>query len=759
MVKSLSLSIVIAAAALAGTPGRAAHADGQQAPDQPIAEIVVTGVAPSNVVSIDADDIAALHAMTLTDALNRSLGSAFLSDQEANPFQEDLYYRGFDASPVLGTAEGLATYQNGTRINEAFGSTVLWDLVPSFAVSQVRIVPGSDPLFGLNALGGAVVLDMKTGFNAPGTSIDLAGGSFGRLRAIVQSGLDLGDTPVGELAVYLGATALHDGGWRELSPSDLLRGYGDLSFRTGTGSAGLSLVLAGDSLNENGAIPVQDFTAAAFAIPDTARNRLFFLQGRGEQSLADGLQMRGTLYFRSTQIISANGGFSGFEACGTSLCDEDGDPLTTMSGAPIPASIGGTGSIPVETIDTNGLGGSGEVEAKGDLFGRDNDGRVGFTLDYAHTGFDSRTLLGDAITIPGGIVATSYGIPLGGSDWNIRLSSLNMDEGIYAVDTITLLPDLTARVAGRMNFDRVALSDLEGGQLSGEHSYTSFNPSAGLTWKIDEAVSAYASFGQSSRTPTAAELSCANPVQPCLFPLSFISDPGLQQVVARTFEFGGSGKLSAGPITIDWTADVYQTRNQNDIIFISDGPVIGSGYFTNAGSTERQGAEASLKAAWHDISLRLNYSFVDATFRSNLTLLSADNPGADANGNIQVRVGDRIPGIPLHTAKLALGYDGIQNLHLGLEAELQSSQYLRGDEANLEPPLPGFTEFNAEAEYRVTSWATIYLEGENIFGQRYATFGLFSDPTQNGAFPQFTNPRFIVPAQPFGLWGGVRASF
>jgi outer membrane receptor protein involved in Fe transport len=240
--------------------------------------------------------------------------------------------------------------------------------------------------------------------------------------------------------------------------------------------------------------------------------------------------------------------------------------------------------------------------------------------------------------------------------------------------------------------------------------------------------------------------------------LSFISDPSLKQVVARTFEFGGSGKVPAGAVTLEWSADVYDTRNQDDIIFVSDGPVIGSGYFRNAGATERQGAEASVTAGWHDVTLGVHYSLVRATFRSSITLLSADNPGADVNGNIQVRPGDRLPGIPLDTVKINLGYDGIQDLHLGLDANLQSSRYLRGDEANIQPPLAGFAVFNAEAEYRITDGISIYGEAENLLGARYASFGLFSDPTGNDAFT-YSNPRFITPAQPFGFWGGVKVSF
>ena len=63
-----------------------------------------------------------------------------------NPFQPDVYFRGFDASPVSGTPQGLAVYQNGVRINEAFGDTVNWDLIPTAAVRSIDVISNNPGL-------------------------------------------------------------------------------------------------------------------------------------------------------------------------------------------------------------------------------------------------------------------------------------------------------------------------------------------------------------------------------------------------------------------------------------------------------------------------------------------------------------------------------------------------------------------------------------------------------------------------------------
>jgi hypothetical protein len=235
---------------------------------------------PSNVQTLRAPQFDNDHTQTLTDELDRHLASVTLADTEGNPFQEDLVERGFTASPVLGTPQGLALYQNGVRINEAFGDIVLWDFIPVFAIEELQELPGSNPVFGLNALGGAITLKMKDGFDFQNTTAELAGGSFGRYRATLQEGATLGDS-----AFYLGANVSHDDGWRQLSSSDVVQTFADAALRGDDYSLGASLTVDWNHLNGNGADPAQDDPTAAFAVPDLEIDHLVFLQTRGTKNL------------------------------------------------------------------------------------------------------------------------------------------------------------------------------------------------------------------------------------------------------------------------------------------------------------------------------------------------------------------------------------------------------------------------------------------------------------------------------------------
>ena len=241
--------------------------------------------------------------------------------------------------------------------------------------------------------------------------------------------------------------------------------------------------------------------------------------------------------------------------------------------------------------------------------------------------------------------------------------------------------------------------------------------------------------------------------------MSFISDPSLREVIARTLEFGAKGKTNLADVSMDWSAEVYGSRSRNDIIFVSAGPFIGSGYFTNVAATERAGAEASLKLKWRDFDARASYAYVDATYDAAFAVLSPFNPAADANGNIFVRSGDELPNIPHSSLQFAIGYAVTPQLHVAINGHAQSGQYLRGDEANLQSRLPGFAVFGAQAEYELAPGVAFYVAATNIFDRRYATFGLYGDPTANGAFPQFANPLFIVPAAPAAISGGIGLSF
>ncbi len=101
-----------------------------------------------------------------------------VDDLQGNQFQTGIQYRGFEASPVNGLPQGLAVYQNGVRINESFGDTVNWDFLPTNAIDGIAVM-GANPIYGLNAIGGAIGITMKDGFGFHGAEIDARAGSFG----------------------------------------------------------------------------------------------------------------------------------------------------------------------------------------------------------------------------------------------------------------------------------------------------------------------------------------------------------------------------------------------------------------------------------------------------------------------------------------------------------------------------------------------------------------------------------------------------
>jgi len=97
------------------------------APVEPVAQLPVT---PAAVNVTTAKEIAETRQFDAAKALERVAPGVVINDVTGNPFQPEVDFRGFVASPVSGTPEGLAVYMNGIRINEAWGDTVNWDLIP-----------------------------------------------------------------------------------------------------------------------------------------------------------------------------------------------------------------------------------------------------------------------------------------------------------------------------------------------------------------------------------------------------------------------------------------------------------------------------------------------------------------------------------------------------------------------------------------------------------------------------------------------------
>lgn len=716
---------------------------------------------PSQIQALSAGDLARFGRADLLSGLARSAAGVSLDQAQGNRFQPNLIYRGFEASPLQGNSQGLAVYINGVRFNQPFGDTVDWDLIPSEAISSATL-EGSNPVFGLNALGGSLALTMKTGFDTAGGDAEISGGSYGRTGGAFQYGVQDGNR-----AFYVAANAEKDDGWRQHSPSQLVQAYADLGWRGGRSQVHLSIMGADSDLTGNGAAPVQLLAArrnAVFTFPDSTANRYALADLSGRYQAGGGVSLQASLYASVLNQTTRNGDASDALPCDTApgyLCLDNGSFVTDRSGARIPDYLnGGTyAQMNATATETTGFGGTLQAVYRSRPFGRRNRLIAGASYDGGRTTFAAVSKLGAmgpgrGFVYPGIVIAEA-----GGSIAPVRTGANNDYVGIYASDILDLTDALTVTVSGRYNHATIALHDRLGTALNGDHAYAHFNPAVGATYKISNALSAYAGASEANRTPTPAELSCADATAPCSLTNFFVGDPALKQVVAHTVEAGLRGERPLFGGGLRWRAGVYRTISDNDIEFVSS-PIIGRAFFRNVGRTRRQGVDASVEFARGPWFVTLSYSWTDATFQTPLTLNSPDNPRANANGEISVRPGDHIPGIAPQVFKAEASWQANPALRLRASLRVAAGQYLAGDEANLDPTTGAYAVVDLNANYALTRRLHVFATVSNLFDSRYATFGTFS-PTADvpmAEAPGATNPRSLSPGAPRMVTGGLRLS-
>lgn len=733
---------------------------------------------PGNVQSVLAADLTQNGTASLTGALADRLSSVSISDSLADPFQPDILYRGFTASPVLGTPQGLAVYQNGVRINEAFGDSVNWDLIPDIAINRLDIV-SSSPLFGLNALGGAMAVTMNNGFNHQGADMELAGGSFNQRTGSAQAGFSSG-----VFGVYAAARALDEDGWRLFAHDSVRRYYLDLSLHDALTTADLSYSRADNQLFGPGAAPVQSLAInreAVFTGPQANSDKVDFVTLNVSRALSHALAVQAVGYVRNYRQDVSNGNGSNFMACtapaesGT-LCQSDGlTQLRNADGLALPdLSNGGTriiGQNNYESIHSQTWGGSLQFADTQPVSGHENQLALGTAVDAAHTNFLSGTQVGpiDAALIvePSTLyVDTPEGTPFSATP--VILNADTKYYGFYGTDTLDMSSSFTVTLSGRYNIAKVDLSDQRGTNLNGHSRFTHFNPAGGATYKLSQGVSAFAGYSINNRAPTASEIECSDALRPCLLPSSLAGDPpNLKQVVTHTMEFGFRGhSLPDGTGRLSWNASVFRTDAEDDIYGIATS--VSTGFFQNIGSTRRQGVESGIKYDGDHWSAYGQYSFIDATFRSPLTVYSPSNPFSDASGDLRVKRGDRLPGIPKSRFKAGADYSITANWSAGASIVVMGDQIYHGDESNQNPPLPGYAVASLHSTYRVQKRIEVFANVQNLFDKRYANYGLYGDPTgvnapgipaTAGSNGTGIDNRFQNPAAPRSMFGGIRLTF
>jgi iron complex outermembrane receptor protein len=711
---------------------------------------------PANVQIVTSQDIERTGTSNLVDVLDRRLSSVSVTDTAGNPFQATVTYRGFAASPVPGTPQGLAVYQNGIRINEAFGDVVNWDLIPTNAIDRA-VVFTNNPVFGLNALGGAISLEMKNGFTYQGTEIDFRGGSRGRAQASLQSGQQIGN-----FATYLALEGIDDRGFRKFSPSYVRRLYGDLGYRAEDVELHLNVGSASNFFGATAPVPIQllqqDYSAV-YTTPQTTRNVLGQIALNGTYNVTPTFTLQGNVYFRGFNQNHIDGNTTDFAACNDGsglLCDVSGNPTS------LPDAFGAAtlGSLDRTFTRSGRAGGTVQATSTENVAGHANQFIFGLSYDRGWTQFNAVSELG---IIQPNLVVSSTGLVVNepASDISpVSLRATNTYYGVYALDTFDITPALTLTAGARYNLAKIDLHDQIGTALTSFASYGRINPVTGLTFKILPNLSIYGGYSEANRAPTPLENGCADRNQPCLIDNFLVSDPPLKQVVSRTVEAGIRGNFDVtlfGSGKINWNAGVFRTINKDDILNVPS-TIAGRGFFENAGDTRRQGIEAGISYTDAKLSAYANYTLVDATFRSNIQLASPFNPFADASGNINVVPGDRLPSIPRNRVKVGADYFVTDKWKIGADASFVGSSYLRGDEINVLPRIPAYQVVNLRTSYQIDKNVQIYALAENALNRHYATFGTLFD-TQAIGFLPFTDPRTVSPAAPLGVYAGLKAKF
>ncbi|QDD00500.1 TonB-dependent receptor [Candidatus Methylopumilus planktonicus] len=771
-------------------------------------------IVPANIQIATPKAINNQAGVSLADYMSNNLQSVSVSEMGGNPWQPEINFRGYSASPLLGMPQGLSTYVDGVRVNEPFGDVTLWDKIPNFAIGGMQLVPGSNPMYGLNTLGGSIAIQTKSGRQAQGVGIEAEYGSWNRQRALVEYG---GVSKDGSMDFYIGHQTTKEDGWRQFSPSRLNQTFAKTGWQSESTKLDLSYIGTDNNLTGNGFTPDHLLTGARDQIhtrPDFTNNYYHHLALNGSHWFNKDVMLSGNTYFRKSNRHTLNGDLyeTGFDhgetqgqyALGT--CNNSGNECEL---------VGSTMNRTKTGQENYGI--TGQLTFNQDWLGKKNQFIAGAGFDYSKIRFSQRErvnlynkyfdgtneaafadiLSGESYTgsasvfdssrmpLETGALPETQTVGLTGKQWTASL---------FATDTLSLNEKWHLSAGARYNHTKVDNDDTHRGPYSATNTrsltavddYKRLNPTIGITHTPTDKLSIFGSYSESSRAPTSIELGCSNPENPCLLPSAMADDPPLKQVVAKTYDFGSRGNLTEN---IKWNASIYHAMNHSDIQFIRAPGSSSRGYYSNIGRTERQGLDLGLSGQMDKFRWNTSYSFIRATFDDELTLLS--NPNSEAPGSstpatrnqIYVKPGDRLPSIPEHQLKLRAQYQATPDWSIGANLTAFSSQYVMGNENNEHKQLAdcssasdglrdnnyacgsgkikGYTVVNLDSQYKIGSGWTAFAKVINVFDQNYNVAGRLAETMfdASGAYGPEIKSLGLIPGAPRAGWVGVRYEF
>ena len=816
--------MLVLANSAAAQPGASAGQD-----QAGVATVVVTGLTPLSSLDTDAigsaaqsasaEDLERSNATDLSAFIVRSMGSLYVNDMQGNPLQPDINYRGYTASPLLGTAQGLSVYLDGVRLNQPFGDVVSWDLIPRAAIRTLVLVPGTNPVFGLNSLGGALSLRSKDGFADPGTALQVGVGSFNRTQWEVESGGSRGDW-----GWYVTVNRFDEDGWRESSPSDAKQLFAKLSWRHADTAVSVFGSAADTQLTGNGMQEMRLLDAdrrSVYTKPDVTTNKAVLAGLEVHHRFNSALTLAGNAWYRNIATTTFNGdlnegalgqstyqpsvaergalaaaGYSGFPLAGESQLNTPFPRWRCIANALLNDEPNEkcNGLITQTATSQHTAGASLQFTLEQQLGSQANQLVFGAVVDDSTVHFEQASQFGyvaddrSIVAVSGpGAFADGTQSSESAFDARVDLGGVTRVQSVYFSDTLNLLPRLDMTLSGRYDQHQVRNRDAitpggGPGSLDGDHRFSRFNPSLGLSYNAGGALSLSARYSQGSRAPSSIELGCADPANPCRLPNAMAGDPPLKQVVTSNWELGARGRLVGVAI---WTATVFRADNRDDILFVADDQA-GYGYFRNFGSTRRQGIELGADGRLGPLLLGLHYTLLDATFQSAETVQGSSNSSVSAvapgfEGTIDIRPGNRIPLVPAQIVKVSLGWDLSPAMSVDADMAYIGRTYARGNENNQHQPdgvyylgagsTGGYAVVNLGLHWQADEQLKLFVQVNNVLDRKYSNAAQLGAAgfTATGAFVSrpFAAPviggerplqqsTFLAPGAPRTLWMGVR---
>ncbi len=454
----------------------------QLAPQQiPVVEVISTtllpGLAtplrdiPANVQRYGQNDLTKQRRNNVAEFLEGNATSITTNAAQGNPFQLDVSFRGFTASPLLGVPQGLSVFQDGVRVNEPFGDVVNWDLIPQSAIANIQLVPGSNPAFGLNTLGGALAIYTKRGRDHPGGALEMVGGSFGRRAFEFEQGGKYGNWDY-----FFTTNAVRDRGWAEHNPSRVGQFFAKLGYQDGGVDVELAATLANTKLEGTQTLPQSfaDNIRAAYTYPDENTNRLGLLNLKGSYSLNQNLILGGNIYrrdYRNKSVSSnVNANFGELDAA-TGVVN---DAQATNDRSGINQVSYGIG------LQLTHLGQLANMKNQLIIGASADAGRARFTQDAQDAEFTASR------------ATRAIGPYMRETDAATR----NRYYGLFAYDTLSLNDQWTLTLSARHNIAKIEIADRSGvaPELNGRHTFARLSPALGLNFNPTSRLTTYASF-------------------------------------------------------------------------------------------------------------------------------------------------------------------------------------------------------------------------------------------------------------------------